>query len=111
VYHSKSYEQERKKLNSRRVQYGSVVYAHVQFYFHRRLDSDYSVLLKYVAEMLVCTLAAFTCLTRITDNMHHWSDVLAGVAVGLIVAVWNVKTRSSAIAVIADRTACSSTIG
>jgi len=34
--------------------------------------------------------------------MHHWSDVLAGVAVGLIVAVWNVKTTSSLLLIIIE---------
>jgi len=67
----------------------------VEFYFHRRLDMDYSMLFKYVAEMLVCAVAVFTCLTRVTDNMHHWSDVLCGAAVGLIVAVWNVRATLS----------------
>lgn len=32
-------------------------------------------------------MAYYTGLTRITDNRHHWSDVLAGLAQGTIVAL------------------------
>lgn len=67
----------------------------MQFYVHRRLNSDYSVLCKYVVETLLCTAALFTCLSRVTDNMHHASDVVCGAAIGVIVAVWNVRTSSS----------------
>ena len=75
----------------------------VQFYFHRRLDSDYSVLCKYIVEMLVCMAAVFTCLSRVTDNMHHSSDVLGGAAIGVIVAVWNVRTNETRSSAVADR--------
>lgn len=64
---------------------------YLSFYFRRRLDSDYSVLCVYVAEMVVCTVAMFTCLSRVTDNMHHSSDVICGAALGVVVAVWNIQ--------------------
>ncbi|CAJ0572340.1 unnamed protein product, partial [Mesorhabditis spiculigera] len=37
--------------------------------------------------MLMCISLAI-CYTRITDNWHHWSDVLVGIFVGMGVAIW-----------------------
>lgn len=30
--------------------------------------------------------AVFTCATRVTDNWHHWYDVLGGVLLGVVFA-------------------------
>ena len=44
-------------------------------------------LLKAVIQMAALSLAIGVSLSRITDNMHHWSDVAGGVAIGVIIAV------------------------
>lgn len=43
-------------------------------------------------QTIVMLSALLTCYSRITDNWHHWSDVLAGVIVGALVAVYTVGT-------------------
>jgi len=59
---------------------------------HRRLDGECDpALCVPVIQLVVCTLAAVTSLSRIADNMHHPADVACGAALGVIVALWNVR--------------------
>ena len=39
-------------------------------------------------------LAMYTCVSRITDNKHHPTDVLAGIAIGALFAVVFVSVLS-----------------
>lgn len=50
-----------------------------------------SRLLKHFLQYLLITMSWFTCLSRISDYKHHWSDVLAGAALGAIVALLVVR--------------------
>jgi hypothetical protein len=42
---------------------------------------------KHFIQLWLIALALFTSLTRVTDNMHHPSDVLAGSVIGIAVAL------------------------
>jgi membrane-associated phospholipid phosphatase len=44
--------------------------------------------------LLVFFLAYYTALTRISDYMHHWSDVLGGAVLGSIVCFFTVSVYS-----------------
>lgn len=46
-----------------------------------------SKLLKHFIQYLLILLAWYTCLSRISDYKHHWSDVLAGGVLGSTVAI------------------------
>ncbi len=37
-------------------------------------------------QAVVIFMALFTCLSRVSDYKHHWSDVLAGAILGVILA-------------------------
>ncbi|CAJ0932066.1 unnamed protein product, partial [Mesorhabditis belari] len=45
------------------------------------------IFVSLVQTILLCA-ALVICYTRITDNWHHWSDVLVGIIVGILVAIW-----------------------
>lgn len=45
-------------------------------------------LLKPLAQVCLFSIAYYTSLTRIFDNMHHFSDVLAGAILGIIFGVF-----------------------
>lgn len=57
------------------------IYIHVTF--PRRMSS----LVKGVFEVAAIIFGFYTCLTRISDYKHHWSDVLAGGVLGVIVCL------------------------
>ncbi|XP_053212471.1 putative phosphatidate phosphatase [Panonychus citri] len=40
-----------------------------------------------LVQIVVLFVGLFVALSRIYDNIHHWSDVLAGIAIGTIVAL------------------------
>ena len=39
-------------------------------------------------QLLVVSLAWVSCCTRISDNVHHWGDVVVGMALGAAAALW-----------------------
>ena len=45
--------------------------------------------------MSIMGMGMFISYSRIYDNMHHWSDVLAGMAVGVFVAILIVRIRKT----------------
>lgn len=57
------------------------IYVHVAF--PRRMCS----LMKGVIEVASIIFGFYTCLTRISDYKHHWSDVLAGGVLGVIICL------------------------
>ena len=69
-----------------------------QLYLQQRFTWQGMVLLKPFLQTVFLLMAVYTCLTRISDYKHHWSDVLAGGLLGALVAVLvvrNVTIRTS----------------
>lgn len=56
-------------------------------YLQSRMNWRGSKLLKHFLQFLLIMLAWYTCLSRISDYKHHWSDVLAGAILGSTVAI------------------------
>lgn len=62
-----------------------------QIFLHARMTWRGSKLLKNFIQYGLILFSWFTCMTRISDYKHHWSDVLAGAALGTIVALTVVR--------------------
>ncbi|XP_035784310.1 putative phosphatidate phosphatase [Anopheles albimanus] len=56
-------------------------------FLQSRMNWRGSKLLKHFFQFLLILLAWYTCLSRISDYKHHWSDVLAGGVLGATVAI------------------------
>ncbi|XP_053676733.1 putative phosphatidate phosphatase isoform X1 [Anopheles nili] len=56
-------------------------------YLQARMNWRGSKLLKHFFQFLLILLAWYTCLSRISDYKHHWSDVLSGGVLGATVAI------------------------
>jgi len=52
------------------------------------VHSRIGFLLKPFIQSFLAVLSFFTCLSRVTDNMHHFSDVAVGALIGAAIAVW-----------------------
>lgn len=65
----------------------AVVY--LAMYLQAALSTRASKLLKHLLQFIFIMCAWYVALTRISDYWHHWSDVLAGCALGTLVAVIN----------------------
>ena len=59
----------------------TVLYMEAMFHFPR------SKFLKFFLQLLVAQLGVLCSLSRISDYKHHWSDVLAGLLLGALIAV------------------------
>ena len=62
----------------------------IVMYLQIRMTWQMSKLLRPFLQLLVITAAWATALTRVSDYMHHWSDVLAGLTIGTLVAILTV---------------------
>ena len=72
--------------------YRITVLSVVQAYFRRRMNTfDGAVIVRLFVDVMLFTFASFTSLSRVIDNKHHWSDVLAGAVLGFIGAMWTVS--------------------
>ena len=58
-----------------------------QLYLQSKLNWTGSKLYKYMLEAAALYLALYVCLSRISDNRHHWNDVLGGGVLGALVAL------------------------
>ena len=70
-----------------------------QVYLQARLVCSQAKLLRPVLQVGVFTLAFLTCLSRVSDYKHHWSDVLGGSLLGILVCFILVSTAWSSSAV------------
>ncbi|XP_076462084.1 phospholipid phosphatase 1-like [Babylonia areolata] len=59
--------------------------AFLMFYLQNRLVCGQAKLLRPVLQVAVFCMAFYTCLSRVSDYKHHWSDVLGGALLGLII--------------------------
>lgn len=57
------------------------------FYLQSRMTYSFSRLLKPCLQTLLVSSAVYISLSRISDYMHHWSDVFVGALVGTIAAI------------------------
>lgn len=56
-------------------------------YLHERVTWKFSRLAKPCLQIILALTGIFVALSRISDYMHHWSDVLAGSILGCFVGV------------------------
>lgn len=66
------------------------VYAltYLALYLHFRMSSQTSLLFRHFLQVVCVTLAASISVSRVTDHMHFWSDVVVGILIGVSFAVW-----------------------
>lgn len=55
-------------------------------YIQARITWRGSKLMKHFLQMLFIAGAAYTGFSRISDHKHHWSDVLGGSLLGIVIA-------------------------
>ncbi|XP_046573750.1 phospholipid phosphatase 3-like [Haliotis rubra] len=59
----------------------------LMIYLQMKLTWSGLTLLRPTLQTVLFYMAFYTCLSRISDYKHHWSDVLAGAILGLVVAL------------------------
>ncbi|ETN65617.1 hypothetical protein AND_002620 [Anopheles darlingi] len=64
------------------------------WYLQRRVPRLRTVLTIPLCQMILMCWAVFCSLSRITDNRHHWWDVLAGSIAGCLAAIMTRKSSS-----------------
>ena len=61
-------------------------------YLHKRMNwQSGSILLRPVIQIVACLSAWAIGLSRISDYKHHWSDVMAGYGIGVVVALFTIQ--------------------
>jgi phosphatidate phosphatase len=65
-------------------------------YLQIRMVWESSRLLKHCLQFLAMMAAWVTALTRVSDYMHHWSDVLAGMVIGTLFGILTVSRNDTA---------------
>lgn len=56
-------------------------------YVESRIHFPHSKFLKFFLQLVVAQLGILCSLSRVSDYKHHWSDVLAGLLLGIVIAV------------------------
>lgn len=56
-------------------------------YMESRIHFPHSKFLKFFLQLVVAQLGILCSLSRVSDYKHHWSDVLAGLLLGIVIAV------------------------
>ncbi|EDW73249.1 uncharacterized protein Dwil_GK16761 [Drosophila willistoni] len=60
---------------------------YMALYLQKKLNWRTSKLSRHFVQFVLIMLAWYTALTRVMDNWHHWSDVLAGSLIGVVGAL------------------------
>ncbi|KAI7791354.1 phospholipid phosphatase 2b [Triplophysa rosa] len=61
------------------------------FYVQARLNAKWARLLRPTIQFFLVAFAVYVGYTRVSDYKHHWSDVLAGLLQGALVAILTVR--------------------
>ena len=56
-------------------------------YMEARIHFPLSKFLKFFLQLVVAQLGILCSLSRVSDYKHHWTDVLAGMLLGILIAV------------------------
>ena len=64
----------------------------LQLYIQARLKYEWARLLRPTIQFFLLATAMYVGLSRVSDYMHHWSDVLIGLLQGAVVAILTVST-------------------
>lgn len=56
-------------------------------YMEAKVNFPHSRFLKFFLQLLVAQLGFLCSLSRVSDYKHHWSDVLGGLLLGILIAV------------------------
>ncbi|GFQ91615.1 putative phosphatidate phosphatase [Trichonephila clavata] len=56
-------------------------------YLYKYFSLPCAKLLKPILQFIPILFALYTAISRIEDNKHHWSDVMGGSAIGIVVAL------------------------
>ncbi|KAM7415990.1 hypothetical protein PAMA_018185 [Pampus argenteus] len=64
-------------------------------YIHARLKSEWARLVRPTIQFFLIATAVYVGLSRVSDYKHHWSDVLAGLLQGGLVAILTVSCVSN----------------
>lgn len=63
----------------------------LSFYVHARMQGKWTRLVRPTIQFFLVAFALFVGYTRVSDNKHHWSDVLIGLLQGALIAVLTVR--------------------
>lgn len=64
-------------------------------YIQARLKAEWARLLRPTFQFFLIATAVYVGLSRVSDYKHHWSDVLAGLLQGGLVAILTVVCATS----------------
>lgn len=64
----------------------------LQLYIQARLKAEWARLLRPTIQFFLLATAVYVGLSRVSDYLHHWSDVMVGFLQGGVVAVLTVSS-------------------
>jgi len=67
------------------------VFLCVQLYVHARMQGKWTRLVRPTIQFFLISFSLYVGYTRVSDNKHHWSDVLVGLLQGALIAVLTVS--------------------
>lgn len=62
-----------------------------QLYIQARMRGKWTRLVRPTIQFFLVAFAVYVGFTRVSDNKHHWSDVLVGLLQGALIATLNVS--------------------
>ncbi|KAG7225885.1 hypothetical protein INR49_014313, partial [Caranx melampygus] len=80
----------------------------LSFYIQARMQGKWTRLVRPTIQFFLVAFAVYVGYTRVSDNKHHWSDVLVGLLQGALIAVLTVSyTPGFIVSIKSDSTMCS----